>query len=133
MQACTRVGRRREPLVQTLEIQSGVSPNLFIPFIPVLAVLVGALVALWRRPGPAVSSAIQHFAAGVVFAAAAAEPSFPLQEASDTDAILTTSGSGSEITILAVLEQIFASTTVTVYDPADKLFCVGEVDPVVHE
>jgi len=47
--------------------------NAVIPFIPVVAVLIGALIALWRRPGEGLSSAIQHFAAGVVFAAAAAE------------------------------------------------------------
>jgi len=40
---------------------------------PLLAVLVGAVAAVLRRPGPAVTSAIQHLAAGVVFAAAATE------------------------------------------------------------
>ncbi|MBN8814528.1 MAG: transporter [Sphingomonas sp.] len=41
--------------------------------IPVLAVLLGALVSVWRRPGEAVVAGVQHLAAGVVFAAAAAE------------------------------------------------------------
>lgn len=41
--------------------------------IPALAVVLGAAVAVWRRPSPAFASAIQHFAAGVVFAAAAGE------------------------------------------------------------
>jgi len=41
--------------------------------IPVLAVLIGALVSVWRRPGEAVVAGVQHLAAGVVFAAAAAE------------------------------------------------------------
>lgn len=40
---------------------------------PLIAVLFGAIVAVLRPPGPALSSAIQHLAAGVVFAAAAAE------------------------------------------------------------
>lgn len=40
---------------------------------PVAAAGIGACVAVWRRPGPQVTSAIQHFAAGVVFAAAAGE------------------------------------------------------------
>lgn len=40
---------------------------------PVLAALIGAIVAVWRRPGPALVGAIQHLAAGVVFAAAATE------------------------------------------------------------
>jgi ZIP family zinc transporter len=42
-------------------------------FIPVIAAVLGAVVAVNIRPGPALVSAIQDFAAGVVFAAAAAE------------------------------------------------------------
>ena len=41
--------------------------------IPGAAALAGAVVALNARPGPLIVSAIQHFAAGVVFAAAAGE------------------------------------------------------------
>lgn len=41
--------------------------------IPVTAVLLGSLVAVTRRPGEAFVSAMQHLAAGVVFAAAAVE------------------------------------------------------------
>ena len=41
--------------------------------LPVLAVLLGAIIAVLRRPGPAFTSAVQHLAAGVVFAAAAVE------------------------------------------------------------
>lgn len=41
--------------------------------IPVAAVLLGSLVAVTRRPSEAVVSAMQHLAAGVVFAAAAVE------------------------------------------------------------
>lgn len=41
--------------------------------IPVLAVLLGSLVAAARRPSDAVVGAMQHLAAGVVFAAAAVE------------------------------------------------------------
>lgn len=41
--------------------------------IPVTAVLLGSLVAVARRPSEAVVSAMQHLAAGVVFAAAAVE------------------------------------------------------------
>jgi ZIP family zinc transporter len=43
---------------------------------PILAVglaFLGALIASWRPPGPKLTSALQHFAAGLVFAAAAAE------------------------------------------------------------
>lgn len=47
--------------------------QLFYAFVPVIAVLIGALVAVWRRPGPVLESALQHLAAGVVFGAAAVE------------------------------------------------------------
>jgi len=40
---------------------------------PVVAAIIGAVVAVNFRPGPNLMSAIQHFAAGVVFAAAAGE------------------------------------------------------------
>jgi len=41
--------------------------------IPFLAVVAGSLLAVFRRPSPVVVSAMQHLAAGVVFAAAATE------------------------------------------------------------
>lgn len=41
--------------------------------IPVLAVILGGTYATWKRPGDAFISAMQHLAAGVVFAAAATE------------------------------------------------------------
>lgn len=40
---------------------------------PVAAAAVGATVATFRRPGPQVTSGVQHFAAGVVLAAVAGE------------------------------------------------------------
>lgn len=47
--------------------------QLYYAFIPVVAVLIGAVIAVWRRPSPTVESALQHLAAGVVFGAAAVE------------------------------------------------------------
>lgn len=41
--------------------------------IPMIAVMIGALIAGWRTPGKKLVSAMQHLAAGVVFAAAATE------------------------------------------------------------
>jgi ZIP family zinc transporter len=38
-----------------------------------VAALVGGLIAVYRAPGPRMESNVQHFAAGVVFAAVAAE------------------------------------------------------------
>lgn len=46
---------------------------LYYSAIPVIAVLIGAILTAVRRPSPALASAIQHLAAGVVFAAAATE------------------------------------------------------------
>ncbi|MCB1883661.1 MAG: transporter [Geminicoccaceae bacterium] len=46
---------------------------LLLLLVPVAAAIVGAVVAVNARPGPVVVSAVQHFAAGVVFAAAAGE------------------------------------------------------------
>lgn len=46
---------------------------LLFTLIPVVTAIVGAVFAVRIRPGPSVVSAIQHFAAGVVFAAAALE------------------------------------------------------------
>jgi zinc transporter, ZIP family len=41
--------------------------------LPVVATILGGAVAVFRAPSPRVKSGIQHFAAGVVFAAAAGE------------------------------------------------------------
>jgi zinc transporter, ZIP family len=41
--------------------------------IPMMAIIIGALIAGWRTPGEKLVAAMQHLAAGVVFAAAATE------------------------------------------------------------
>lgn len=46
---------------------------LLYAFVPVVAALVGALVSAFRPPRPTIRSAIQHFAAGVVFSVVAVE------------------------------------------------------------
>ena len=46
---------------------------IFYTLVPVAAVLIGAIAAVWKKPGPSLTSGIQHLAAGVVFAAAAVE------------------------------------------------------------
>ena len=48
-------------------------PVLGYSAIPVLAATVGAAATVWRKPGGQLTSIVQHFAAGVVFAAAAGE------------------------------------------------------------
>jgi ZIP family zinc transporter len=52
---------------------AAVSTAAVLVLFPVGAAALGAGVAAWRRPGPQLTSAIQHFAAGVVFAALAGE------------------------------------------------------------
>lgn len=56
------------------------SAQLLYVLIPVAAIVAGGTVAAFRSPGPGLSSAIQHFAAGAVFAAVAAELVFDLLE-----------------------------------------------------
>ncbi len=46
---------------------------LTFALLPVAATIAGGVIATYRPPGPRVRSAIQHFAAGVVFAAVAVE------------------------------------------------------------
>ena len=48
-------------------------PMLNYTFIPLLATVLGSIAAVTRPPGKRVTSALQHLAAGVVFAAAATE------------------------------------------------------------
>lgn len=47
--------------------------SLVLTLFPVAAAILGAAITAWRRPTPTIRSAVQHFAAGVVFAAAAGE------------------------------------------------------------
>jgi ZIP family zinc transporter len=49
------------------------NPVLLFAFIPTLGIVLGCVFAQLWRPGPAGSSAAQHFASGVVFAAVAIE------------------------------------------------------------
>lgn len=57
----------------TLASGAAVSTATLLVMFPVGAAAFGAGVAAWRRPGPQLTSAIQHFAAGVVLAALAGE------------------------------------------------------------
>jgi ZIP family zinc transporter len=50
-----------------------VMEGLKLSLIPAIALMVGGGLAHYFRPGPKVSSGVQHFAAGIVFAAVAAE------------------------------------------------------------
>lgn len=72
--------------------------------VPVMAAVLGAVVAAYRRPGPIVASAIQHFAAGVVFAAAAGEVLPSLKHSTSIWPIIV--GGGAGIVVMLLVEQI---------------------------
>lgn len=70
-------------------MSGSVEQALLYATIPVLAVLVGGIAALVWTPGRSLESAIQHFTAGVVFAAVAVELLPDLtHEQSDTPVII---------------------------------------------
>ena len=54
-------------------LASPLLPVLGYSAIPVVATVAGGAVTVWRKPGDQVQGMVQHFAAGVVFAAAAGE------------------------------------------------------------
>lgn len=62
--------------------------------IPLTAMIIGATAAAIRTPGPAIASGIQHFAAGVVFAAAASELLPDLKQSGSVLAIVIGGGAG---------------------------------------
>lgn len=69
-------------------------PAWIFMLIPWGALILGAVAATLRTPGHALSSAIQHLAAGVVFAAAATEVLPDLQHQGSMAAILVGGGLG---------------------------------------
>ena len=54
-------------------MNAALSQILLLTLIPVAATILGGVAASFRPPGPRVRSFVQHFAAGVVFAAVAGE------------------------------------------------------------
>ena len=76
--------------------------------IPVVAAVLGATLAVIRRPGPIIASAIQHFAAGVVFAAAAGEVLPSLKHGSSIWPIII--GGGLGILAMLIIEQLGETT-----------------------
>lgn len=81
---------------------------------PVGAAIIGTIIAVVRPPGERTTSGVQHFAAGVVFAAVAGEV-LPDLRGQDLTAVIVGFGSGVAllITLSAVLEgdESEASTT----------------------
>jgi ZIP family zinc transporter len=73
---------------------TAVSTAATLVLFPVGAAALGAAVAAWRRPGPQLTSAIQHFAAGVVLAALAGEVLPQLRQEGHPGAVLLGFGAG---------------------------------------
>jgi ZIP family zinc transporter len=71
--------------------------------VPVSAAAIGCVVAIWRRPGPALTSTIQHFAAGVVFAAAAGEILPDVMHGASPTATLI--GGGAGVAVMLLIKQ----------------------------
>lgn len=76
--------------------------------IPAIAVVMGAAVAVWRRPSAVVASAIQHFAAGVVFAAAAGELLPDLKHRQSAWAVVM--GGAAGIALMLVIKRLGETT-----------------------
>jgi ZIP family zinc transporter len=68
--------------------------------VPVAAASLGAGIASWRQPGPGLTSAIQHFAAGVVFAAAAGEILPDVMHGGSPEATLVGGAAGVAVMLL---------------------------------
>ncbi|MCX8252654.1 Transporter (plasmid) [Beijerinckiaceae bacterium RH AL1] len=72
--------------------------------IPAAAAVVGAVAAVRFRPGPALVSAIQHFAAGVVFAAAAGEILPDVMHRGSP--VATVVGGGIGVAVMLLVEKV---------------------------
>lgn len=74
--------------------------------IPTSAAVIGAVLAAWRPPSATATSAIQHFAAGVVFAAAVGEILPDLKHATSPWPIVI--GGGAGVALMLGLKSIEA-------------------------
>lgn len=89
--------------------------------IPIAALVLGAIFTVLRRPGPKIKSGVQHFAAGVVFAAAASEILPDVKHGGSLVAIVIGAaiGVGAMLTIKTIgrrAEGVFAIAAVTGVD-----------------
>ena len=77
---------------------------LAFTIIPVAVALIGAAITAYRKPGPLLTSAVQHFAAGVVFVAAAGEILPSLKHGGALWPIII--GGGAGIAAMLLIEEI---------------------------
>jgi ZIP family zinc transporter len=81
-----------------------VTETLLITLVPALATVLGAAIATWRRPNELLTSALQHFAAGVVFAAAAVELLPSLKHAGSPWSVVL--GGGAGLLAMLIIKEI---------------------------
>ncbi len=77
--------------------------------IPFAALILGAIATVLRPPGPGLKSGVQHFSAGVVFAAAASEILPDLKHGGSAWAVLI--GGGIGIVVMLTIEVLFLGLT----------------------
>mgnify|MGYP000942305682 CR=1 FL=1 len=78
--------------------------TLLITLVPAVVTVLGAAIATWRRPGELAASALQHFAAGVVFAAAAVEILPNLKHAGSPWPVVI--GGGAGLFLMLAIEEL---------------------------
>ena len=79
---------------------------VYITLIPVLASVAGAGFAIWRKPGTLFASAVQHLAAGVVFATAASELLPDILH--DAAPVSTLIGGGAGVLVMLMIRKLEA-------------------------
>ncbi len=79
---------------------------LLYTLIPVAAIILGGFLSLYRRPGPALVSAMQHLAAGVVFAAAATEILPQIKH--EASPVATLVGGAAGVALMLLLKELEA-------------------------
>lgn len=82
--------------------------TLLITLIPAAVTVLGAAIATWRRPGELLTSALQHFAAGIVFAAAAVEILPNLKHAGSPWPVVI--GGGAGLLVMLAIEEFGRKT-----------------------
>lgn len=103
-----------------------VQAALLVAF-PVAAAVLGSIIAALRAPGPKLSSAIQHFAAGVVLAALAGEvlPDLRAEGNLAFAAVGFTAGTAVVLTLGAIGRRLDRKAPVRGSLPAGLLAAVG--------
>lgn len=79
---------------------------LLYTLVPVAAIILGGILSLYRRPGPALVSAMQHLAAGVVFAAAATEILPQIKH--EASPVATLAGGAAGVALMLLLKELEA-------------------------